>query len=148
MGRLTLMLCCLIAAICGTVPGALAQSRQAMDCVRFTPNPDATPEQDLGRLENTCDVPIGVIHDFGLNPDGSPRNGEWCIGRIHPEASMMGARLLDPAESIGVGWGLKGRAKKIHWAACTVDTRRNNSVNFILEQPEFRFHPNCAYDCQ
>lgn len=135
-------------ALCLSEPIARAESRSVKECVQFIPNPNATGNQVLGWLKNVCDSPIGVIHDLGLNPDGTPKPEPWCSGWISSEAALHGANLLDPQEMLGIGWTFKGRAKKVYWAACTVDTSKNNSVYFIQQEPAFRFHPNCDYECE
>lgn len=127
---------------------ASAGSQSVMKCVLFTENANATEGQYLGWIKNDCPFPIAVVHDFGLNPDRTPKDGPWCTGRIHQEASLQDADLLDSSESIGVGWGLKGTATDIYWAACSVDTSANNAVNFLMQEPEFRFFPNCSYECE
>lgn len=148
MVRFGLTLCCVPLALCLSAQIAGSETRSARECVQFIPNPNATETQFLGWLKNICDMPIGVVHDFGLNPDGTPKQEPWCSGRVSSEAYLHGANLLEPGETLGIGWALKGRAKKIYWAACTVDTSKNNSVNFLQEEPAFRFHPDCDYECE
>lgn len=148
MFRPVLMLSGLAVAGLVSVSPAGAASQSVMKCVLFTENANATEGQYLGWIENDCPFPIAVVHDFGLNPDRTPKQGEWCAGRVHHEASLQDADLLDPAESIGVGWGLNGVATDIFWAACSVDTSANNSVNFLMQEPQFRFFPNCNYECE
>lgn len=148
MARFALTLCSAHILSCILAPAAHSQSQSAKECVQFVPNPNATETQFLGWLKNTCDMPIGVVHDFGLNPDGTPKQEPWCNARLSSQAYLHGADLLDPGESLGIGWALKGRAKKVYWAACTVDTSKNNAVYFIQEEPAFLFYPSCDYDCQ
>ncbi len=145
----------LMAVLCLTFAGLFCASdgwaapQPVKGCVSFDKNPEADETQYLGWFKNNCDGPIALIHDFGLNANGSPRTGPWCRERVSDEAYLHGASMLQPGETLGVGWRLKGVAKNIFWAACTVDTARNNSVYIVLEEPEFRFLlPDCHFECE
>lgn len=148
MFRLFLAVTCLTLTGIVAIPQARAETRPVEDCVGFTENLEATTDQYLGWLRNICEEPIAVVHDFGLNPDGSPKDGPWCSDRMSDTAYLQNANLLDPGETLGVGWRLKGVATAVHWAACTVDTSRNNSVFFLQLEPEFRFLPSCNFECE
>lgn len=149
MFRLLVALSCLSMTGALSVWAASAQSVAVLKCVRFDPNPQADETQHLGWLKNICTFPIAVVHDFGLNADGTPRDEPWCSGRASHGASLQDATLLDPGETLGVGWTLKGVATQLHVSACSVDTSQNNAVYITQEEPEFRFsYPSCDYECQ
>lgn len=135
-----------LAAFPGSEVGA--ESRSVKDCVKFSANTTPPPTPLLGWLENTCDVPVGVVHDFDINPDGTPRQDAWCSGRVSHQAYLQDAHILNPGESVGVGWAFQGRPKNVFFAVCTVDTSKNNAVFITLEEPAFHFLPNCDYECE
>ena len=128
MSRLLIAVSCLSVTCVLSVSEASAQSVPVPECVGFDENLEADETQYLGWLRNVCDHPVAVVHDFGLNVDGTPRDEPWCSGRVNHEASLQDAALLDPGETLGVGWTLKGVATQLHVSACSVDTSKNNAV--------------------
>lgn len=148
MRRTAAMLGCLSALAVLSSASAMARSRDAKDCIGFIRNEQPSKETVLGWLVNNCpDRHVAVVHEFDVDVYGNRREGPWCrnpSGQWH----LPVANILEPGEKLGVGWQLHGLAERLDIAACEVDTSKNNSVFFILQQPEFLFEADCSYQCR
>lgn len=129
--------------------GVVAQTGEAMHCI--DPVPKIESHGSTAFLKNICDRHVAVIHGFNKKTDGTPLDNPWCVGdgfgRAHDPGRI--GDIYDPGEKKPVGlWFDRGITFTMHWRACFVDTRANNSVYFLMQSPLFRFDSDCEVTCE
>lgn len=129
--------------------GVVAQTGGATHCI--DPVPILNSYGSSVALKNTCDRHVAVVHGFEQRTDGTPLDTPWCVGdhlMAGPGSEHVG-RIYEPGEEKQVGLWFDPDVKfTVHWRACYVDTRPNNSVNFLMQSPFFRFDSDCEVTCE
>ena len=124
------------------------------DCIEIVAIRGAAENQAKGYLINNCDKHVAVVFGYDKKFDGTPKANPWCKPEddyVYLEEHITGSQgpILDPGETLSVGYGFKESAKfNVSWAACEIDTSKNNSVFFLMTSPYFRFNATCKHECE